>query len=632
MLQLQRCRTTLSSRLGCHYRCYRRHPAHILSASPALAVHFRYDGGDNVRNNENRIINNSHSQRLNSTSSNKTTGSHSNSSSNSNSNSNSTKSILPNSLSSLNLKYMEEDELRQRFDAYDTNSDGSIDAQEAIQLVKDADGHDNSNIDQKNCAELRSCAEHIIESMDTTNNNQRVEWKDFKAAVDRAATPVSSRVYPISGTMMINFTGQGVQVPVVPFLARAVGLSTSELGMITASSALARIVSNVPAALAAEKFGRRPMLMLGPMLGATGMLGFALAPTDSYAFASFCAANTLCGFGSAITMAGCGLYLTDISTPLNRARTMAPLTMAALIGFMIGPPIGGFVADAYGLQVPFFITSGALILTAVSAMVFLPETMRNKQHHNSNNATINNTNQQQATDDDGSKQKSAPEGETSTWDHWRTMLRKPDIQGISSASFVTGMTQGSYAVTTIMYMSETLQMSTTGVGVVFTAAVLSMAAVTKPATEFSDRYVRIKANCRSTLIVPGLGIAALATGMRGLEIFPEVLPFSALFVVSMLANAALVTPNMTPFLVDATTEEQRPQALAMRNMAQDIGVLSGAITLGAVSQAVGVPEAILCSAGLQALTMLYFAARTNPGRRRKKSLSERTEQRQDKKQ
>ena len=45
-------------------------------------------------------------------------------------------------------------------------------------------------------------------------------------------------------------------------------------------------------------------------------------------------------------MAGCGLYLTDISTPLNRARTMAPLTMVALVGFMVGPPIGGFVADA----------------------------------------------------------------------------------------------------------------------------------------------------------------------------------------------------------------------------------------------------------------------------------------------
>jgi MFS family permease len=53
---------------------------------------------------------------------------------------------------------------------------------------------------------------------------------------------------------------------VVPFLARSVGMSTSELGMVTAAAATARIVSNVPAALAAERFGRRPLLVAGPLL------------------------------------------------------------------------------------------------------------------------------------------------------------------------------------------------------------------------------------------------------------------------------------------------------------------------------------------------------------------------------
>mmetsp|Transcript_14609 Transcript_14609/g.31784 ORF Transcript_14609/g.31784 Transcript_14609/m.31784 type:complete len:603 (-) Transcript_14609:418-2226(-) len=599
----QRCCWTLSSRVISRNGC--RHRPTIISAS-ALTVHPLRCIGDDVRNNKNGISNQiNHGQRY-VTSSIKNEG-----------NNNSNKSILPNSLSSLNFKYMETDELRKRFDAYDKNSDGSICAQEAIQLVKDADGHSNSSIDIKNCTELKACAEDIIRSMDK-NNDQRVEWSEFKEAVDHAATPVSSRVYPISGTMFINFTGQGVMVPVLPFLARAAGLSTSELGMVTAASALARIVSNVPAALAAEKFGRRPMLMLGPMLGAAGMIGFALAPTDSYAFASFCAANAMCGFGSAITMAGCGLYLTDISTPLNRARTMAPLQMAGLIGFMVGPPIGGFIADAYGLSIPFYITSGALMLTAASAMAFLPETMRKqetiiKRHVESEQVVEGKS----VTTMSAAPIPKTTQMATTTLDHWRTMLTKPDIQGISSVSLVTGLVQGSYAVTTIIYASETLQMSPSEVGMMFTCAVLVMAAITKPATDFSDWWHN-NSNCRSLLIAPGLGLAALATGMRGLEVFPTVLPFTALFVMSHVANAALVTPNVTPFLVDATTEAQRAQALAMRNMAQDVGVLGGAISLGAVSQAIGAPEAILCSAGLQALAMIFFALRTSPGRRRKK--------------
>ena len=99
--------------------------------------------------------------------------------------------------------------------------------------------------------------------------------------------------------------------------------------------------------------------------------------------------------------------------------------------------------------------------------------------------------------------------------------------------------------------------------------------------------------------------------------FPSALPFSALYLTGALAQAALVNPNVSPFLIDATTEDQRAQALAIRNMAQDVGALGGAIALGAVSQTIGVPEAILCSAGFHALTMVFFAMRTSSGRRQK---------------
>mmetsp|Transcript_22189 Transcript_22189/g.53760 ORF Transcript_22189/g.53760 Transcript_22189/m.53760 type:complete len:283 (-) Transcript_22189:276-1124(-) len=272
---------------------------------------------------------------------------------------------------------------------------------------------------------------------------------------------------------------------------------------------------------------------------------------------------------------------------------------------MVGPPIGGFIADSYGLQYPFYITSGALMLTAASAMAFLPETKRKL-----------GTSKSQTGSDEVKEGKS--EGLMSAARQWREMLKNPDIQGISSVSYVTGLLQGAYAVTTVIYASETLMMSTGEVGMMFTAAVIGMAAVTKPATDFSD-WFHNKGHCRSTLIIPGLGLAALATGMRGLEMFPTVLPFTALFMMSHLANACLITPNVTPFLVDATTESQRAQALAMRNMCQDLGVLSGAISLGAVSQAIGVPESIVCSAGLQALVMILFAMKTSSGRQRKRA-------------
>ncbi len=61
----------------------------------------------------------------------------------------------------------------------------------------------------------------------------------------------------------------------------------------------------------------------------------------------------------------------------------------------------------------------------------------------------------------------------------------------------------------------------------------------------------------------------------------------------------------------------------MNTMSTDVGVLSGAIVTGIVSQAVGLTEAILGIAGLQALGTLFFAVRTKPSRTKKRLELER---------
>lgn len=54
-------------------------------------------------------------------------------------------------------------------------------------------------------------------------------------------------------------------------------------------------------------------------------------------------------------MTAAHLYLSDISTPANRARTIAPLVAAWSVGGTIGPAIGGFLADRWGLQVGYLV-------------------------------------------------------------------------------------------------------------------------------------------------------------------------------------------------------------------------------------------------------------------------------------
>lgn len=265
---------------------------------------------------------------------------------------------LPASFAPLGLKYLEEHELRRTFDEYDSNGNGSIDAQELRAMLRDAGAGDS-------LAE----AEGVVVALDRDGRGA-ISWGSLKAAVDDAATPVDARVRPIYSTLTLLFTAQGTQFPVLPQLARSLELNAADIGLLTSVTALVRLVCNLPASMFAERVGRRPLLIAGPAVSAVGMLCLG----GSSSFAEMAAGNACIGAGMATAMAGASLYLSDISTPRNRAQTTAPLLQSALLGFAIGPALGGVLAEALGLNLPFVACAAGLLAASASAAALLPET------------------------------------------------------------------------------------------------------------------------------------------------------------------------------------------------------------------------------------------------------------------
>ena len=510
--------------------------------------------------------------------------------------------VLPASLNSLGLKYLERDALRAQFDRYDTNNDGTIDEQEAVQLLVDA-GMDLSKAKEAAHGVVHSITttttSHTTSSNDSNSSNVSaaaavVSWDDFKSAVDRAAEPVSNKIWPISASLLLNFSGQGVTWPILPILARSVGLGASELGIVTGASALARICSNVPAAALAERVGRKPLLVVGPAVGSFGYLGYAMGGDT---FGALAAASAMTGVGGAMTSVGSGLFLSDISTPLNRARTMSPLMTTALLGFAMGPALGGFLAETYSLHTPFLVTATGMGLASLSALILLPETLRQPHKH-----MVKST-----TEEEDKINASVPK-------MWRQLFGLQSIQGISAVALMSGVVQGAGPVTTILFATETLGMSPGELGIMFCVQILAMSVMIQPATALSDRYRGT--TCRSVLILPGLAVSAIILAIQPFS--TTMWEFAGLGALRAIADAMCVMPNVTPFIMDATTQEQRAQALAIRNMSQDVGILLGATSLGALSQFTTVPTAMFTAAGLQAVAAIFFFNRTQDSRLKKK--------------
>jgi DHA1 family multidrug resistance protein-like MFS transporter len=128
--------------------------------------------------------------------------------------------------------------------------------------------------------------------------------------------------------------GQGVVSPIVPLFAKEFGVSTTMVGLTLTVFALARLILNVPAGMIADRFGRRWLLVGGPIVTSIGMFGSSFAG-DIWTLLAW---RFVAGSGSALYMSGALVYLIDISRPDQRARFVATNQWALILGVALGPP------------------------------------------------------------------------------------------------------------------------------------------------------------------------------------------------------------------------------------------------------------------------------------------------------
>jgi DHA1 family tetracycline resistance protein-like MFS transporter len=68
-------------------------------------------------------------------------------------------------------------------------------------------------------------------------------------------------------------------------------------------------------------------------------------------------------------------YIADVSPPEKRAQNFGLIGAAFGLGFILGPLLGGFLAD-FGLRVPFFVAAGLTLLNWLYGYFVLPESLK----------------------------------------------------------------------------------------------------------------------------------------------------------------------------------------------------------------------------------------------------------------
>jgi len=168
-------------------------------------------------------------------------------------------------------------------------------------------------------------------------------------------------------TILIDFVGFSVLIPVLPLLADRLGASALQIGWLVALYGLAQLLFLPVWGWVSDRIGRRPVILFSLLGTAVSFAVLATAKTILVLYV----ARALTGLFAA-SIGAAQAVVTDLTPPTERARGMGMIGSAFGASLVVGPALGGALAALHE-QAPFYaivVVSGANFLLAWR---FLPE-------------------------------------------------------------------------------------------------------------------------------------------------------------------------------------------------------------------------------------------------------------------
>jgi len=173
--------------------------------------------------------------------------------------------------------------------------------------------------------------------------------------------------------MFVTGVGMSQIAPVLPLYIKHLGVDNAD--SVAQFSGIAFGITFIVSAifspiwgLAADRFGRKPMLLRASLGMAIVISCMGFAPNVYVLIALRLLQGTITGYSTACT--------TLIATQTDKEHAgyaLGTLSTASIAGALLGPTIGGFIAESLGLQSSFFVTGGLMLVAFITTALFVKE-------------------------------------------------------------------------------------------------------------------------------------------------------------------------------------------------------------------------------------------------------------------
>ncbi len=167
--------------------------------------------------------------------------------------------------------------------------------------------------------------------------------------------------------------GEGFFIYFQPLYLQELGADPLLIGGILGAMGIAMAVAQIPAGYLSDRFGSRSIMWISWILGTSAAWVMALANS----LPMFVVGMTLYGL-TGFVIAPMNSYITNVRGNLTVGRALALPSGFYSLGAVIGPIIGGIVADKLQLRAVYFI-AGALFIVSTLIVLFVQK--KSEAHH-----------------------------------------------------------------------------------------------------------------------------------------------------------------------------------------------------------------------------------------------------------
>lgn len=365
------------------------------------------------------------------------------------------------------------------------------------------------------------------------------------------------------------FIGMSIVGPILPIYAKSFDVSYTLVSLAISMYALGRLIVDLPVGMLADRFGRKPLMIVGTFLLAVTAFLNAIA-TNFWEFLFY---RLIQGIGSSMWMTSRATLLADILKPEERGRTMGYFQAFMLLGSSAGPVVGGIVATNWGIRAPFYFYALAGLISLLITVIWIREPPGVKERH---------------ADQEFSYQTI------------KRLLRNRTYSMACLATFTVFLMRTGIRGTMVpLYSSVILGFDELTIGIIISYATITNLIMTIPMGYAVDYFGR------KPPIISSLIITAISAFF-----FPLTSDYFQISLVAVLLGIGTSGAGQAPLALatDCTIDEPHGLSMGLYRLFGDIGFVVGPIVLGLIADGYGlrmpfyfVTVLILVNAGLVAV-------------------------------